>query len=235
MGFSQGQLASASLIGQIGGGLTSAVGSYYSAGNQASSLKFQSTIAGINAGIANTNADAATAIGNANADAIQTVGDFNATIANLGAESALAAGQQEVAAQTLKAGQIKSGQRAAMAANGIDLGEGSAAEVQASTDIMKGVDANTLQANAVRTAWGYRAQGLNASLQAGVQSMNTRTNAAMQSINLRGGAISQTAASAMDSAAASATSLLGSAGKVASNWYEYNKNGMLKGAIFSLG
>jgi hypothetical protein len=102
------QLAQAAMFSQIGGALSSAIGSYYSAQSQKNNLRFQSDIAGI-----------------------------NARIAELGAQSALNQGQQQVGALTLKAGQIKSSQRAAMAANGIDLGEGNAAEVQASTDIMK--------------------------------------------------------------------------------------------------
>jgi hypothetical protein len=132
MGFSTTQLASASLIGQIGGGVTSAIGSYYSAATQKATMQGQAAVA-----------------------------DVNARIAELGAQSALYQGQQQVGALTLKAGQLKSSQRTAMAANGIDLGSGNAVEIQASTDIMKEIDANTLTANAVRSAWGYRTQAVN--------------------------------------------------------------------------
>ena len=48
-----------------------------------------------------------------------------------------------------------------MAANGIAVGEGSAAELQASTDIIKEIDSNQLTANARREAWGLRMQAAN--------------------------------------------------------------------------
>lgn len=47
------------------------------------------------------------------------VADINARISELGAQSALYQGQQQVGALTLNAGRLKSSQRAAMAANGI--------------------------------------------------------------------------------------------------------------------
>lgn len=174
MGFSSSQLAQAALVSKIGGAANSAIGGYYSAKSQASSLQFQSDIAGI-----------------------------NARISELGAQQELYKGQQQVGALTLKAGQIKSSQRANMAANGIDLGEGNAAEVQASTDIMKEIDANTLTANAVRSAWGYRTQGV-----------NYQNEALMK----------HTSADSISPFSAAATSLLGNAGTVAGSWYNYSRN-----------
>jgi hypothetical protein len=168
-------MASASLMGQVGGGLMSAAGSYYSAKSQKIALESQAAIA-----------------------------DINARVSEMGAQSALYQGQQQVGALTLKAGQLKSSQRAAQAAGGIDIGSGSAAEVRASTDIMKEIDANTINANAVRSAWGYRIQGTNYQNQA----LMARANA-----------------SAINPASAAATSLLGSAGKVASSWYAFSKSG----------
>lgn len=174
MGFSSSQLASASLIGQIGGGVTSAIGSYYSAATQKATMQWQAAVA-----------------------------DVNARIAELGAQSALYQGQQQVGALTLKAGQLKSSQRAAMAANGIDLGEGTAAEIQATTDLVKEIDMATLEANAVRSAWGYRTQGVNYQNEALIKSATART---------------------VSPFAAAATSLLGSAGSVATSWYNYQRN-----------
>jgi hypothetical protein len=185
MGFSSSQLASASLIGQTGGGVTSAIGSYFSAATQKATLKGQAAIA-----------------------------DTNARIAELGAQSILNQGQQQVGALTLKAGQLKSSQRAALAANGIDLGTGSAVEIQASTDIMKEIDSNTLTANAVRSAWGYRTQAVNFENEA----LTKRATA---------GAISPFGSAA--------GSLLGSAGSVAGSWYSLHKFGALKGTMFELG
>lgn len=124
--------------------------------------------------------------------------DINARIAELGAQQELLNGQKAVGALTLQAGQLKSRQRTAMAANGVDLGEGSAAEIQASTDIMKAIDVNTIEANAVRDAWGFRTQGA-----------NYQSEALMK----RG------SAAGISPFAAGASSLLTGAGQVASSWY----------------
>jgi hypothetical protein len=174
MGFTSTQLAQASLAAQVGGAASSAIGSYYSAEANKATLQGQANVA-----------------------------DINSRIAELGAQSALYQGQQQVGALTLKAGQLKSSQRTALAANGVDLGEGNAAELQASTDIMKEIDANTLTANAVRSAWGYRTQA---------------TNYQNEALMKRAGA------SSINSGMAVASSLLGSAGTVAESWYKYQRN-----------
>ena len=119
----------------------------------------------------------------------------------------------QVGAVSLNAGRMKSAQRAAMAANGIDLGVGSAAELQASTDIMKEIDMATIEANAMRSAFGYRSQAMNFENEA----LAKRATA---------GAISPFGSMA--------SSLLGSAGSVAGSWYSLNNSGNLKGTIFEL-
>jgi len=184
MGFNATQLATASLIGQIGGSVSSAVGGYFSAATQKATLQGQAAVA-----------------------------DTNARIAELGAQSVLLQGQRQVGALTLKAGQLKSSQRVAMAANGIDLGVGNAAEIQASTDIMAEIDADTLTANAVRSAWGYRTQA----------------------VNFQNEALTKRAtAGAINPGMSAASSLLGSAGSVAGSWYSLNNAGNLKGTVFEL-
>lgn len=174
MGFSSDQWAKSSAILKVGGAVTGGIGAYYSAKNQVSNLKFQADMAGI-----------------------------NARISELGARQELFKGQQQVGAASMKAGQVKSSQRAAMAANGIDLGEGTAAEIQATTDLVKEIDMATLEANAVRSAWGYRTQGVNYQNDALMRSATART---------------------ISPYASAATSLLGSAGSVATSWYNYQRN-----------
>jgi len=173
MGFDAASLGKTSLIMQGAGAVTSGIGSYFSAAAAKDTLKTQANIL-----------------------------DTNARIAELGAQSALNQGQKQIAALTLKVGQIKGAQRASMAANGIDLGVGNAAEVQATTDIMKEIDANTIEANAVRTAWGYRSEAAN------IQNEATMKRAG---------------AAGISPGMAAATSLLGSAGRVATSWYSMNK------------
>lgn len=216
MGFSSSQLASASLIGQIGGGVTSAIGSYFSAATQKATLKGQAAISDANARIAD-----------ANASAIRTTAGVNARIAELGAQSTLLQGQQQVGALTLKSGQLKSSQRATMAANGIDLGTGNAAEIQASTDIMSEIDKNTLEANAVRSAWGYRAQAMNFQNEAlAAQSNGWAYRSDAESKRATAGSISPFGSAA--------GSLLGSAATVSGSWYSLNKVGALNGTMFEL-
>lgn len=184
MGFTTPAVAQTSLVSQGAGGIASAVGSFASASAQRSSLGAQAAIANI-----------------------------NARIAELGAQSVLNQGKQQVAQTTLKYGALKSSQRAALAANGVDLGVGNAAEIQASTDIMKETDANTIKANAIRSAWGYR-----------TQAANYQSDALMKKAQ----------ASGISPGVSAATSLLGSAGQVSSSWYKMNQEGALKGTMFEL-
>lgn len=180
MGFNTATMGGASLALQAGGLLTSTVGSLYSARSQASGLGHQANLA-----------------------------EINARIADLGAESALEQGKQQVAERTLRAGQERGAQRAALAANGVALNEGSAAEIQASSALIKEIDANTLRANATRSAWGYR-------MNAG----NLRTEAVMARATARG----------INPVGSAATTLLGGATNVATSWYGLQRSGALKPA-----
>jgi hypothetical protein len=160
---------------QIGGALSSAIGAYSSIKGQKSQLRMQAILDAINAKSANASAD-----------------------------SALAAGQHEEQASMLRTAQLKSTQQAQFASSGIDLGEGSAARVLTSTDVMGAIDKNTIAANAVRAAWGYRTLAVND------QNEGLLANASADQLSPIGSA---------------ATSLLGSAGGVAQNWYMLNKSG----------
>lgn len=81
---------------------------------------------------------------------------INADIMERKYQSTLRASESQILRQTMQAGKVKHSQRAALAANGIAVGEGSAAELQASTDIVKTLDTNTLKKSALSEAWGYR-------------------------------------------------------------------------------
>lgn len=129
---------------------------------------------------------------------------INARLSESTAQSTLLAGQQQEQNARLKTAALKGSQRASMAANGLDLGSDTATNVLTTTDVMGEIDANTIHANAVRAAWGYRTQAVNA-----------QNTARMSSANSEG----------MSSASAAASSLLGSAGTVASSFYMRNKAG----------
>lgn len=128
--------------------------------------------------------------------------DINARLSETQAQQTLLAGQREEQKSRISTANLKGTQRAAMAANGIDLGVGSAAQVLTSTDMLGEIDANTIQSNAIKSAWGYRTQGANQTAQA---------------------TSSRAAASAISPSSAFTSSLLGGAGQVASSWYQYNK------------
>lgn len=183
MGFSAGALANISMASQVAGGVTSAFGAYTSASGQRANLNAQARIA-----------------------------ESNARISELGAQAELRDGQQRVAALTMRAGQLKGSQRAALAANGVALDTGSAAEVQQSGDVMKEMDRATLETQAARAAFGQR-----------MQATNQRSQAAMARAN----------ASAINPAMAFGTSLLGSAGSVAESWYRFKGGGNTTGGTLT--
>lgn len=166
-------LANLSLGLQAAGAVSGAIGSFYSAKMSKQQLAFEASMA-----------------------------DINARISELGARQEFHRGQAEVGKLTLSVGQLKARQRTAMAANGIVLGEGSSAEIAASTEIMKEMDRNTIESNAVRSAWGYRTQGVNYQSEA---------------VAKRG------TASSISPFGAATSSLLSSAGQVASSWYSLSK------------
>jgi hypothetical protein len=114
------------------GAIMSAGSAYQQAQGQRSSLQYQASVARMNAGLA---ADQAS-------DAIRN-------------------GQTAEGIQDLKTGQTLGAQRAAMAANGVDLGEGSPNDVLTTTKYMGTRDALQIHDNAMMLAWGYRTQQQN--------------------------------------------------------------------------
>lgn len=175
MGLAATQLATLSMGAQLAGGVTSAFGAYSGASAQKSLLNSQADIA-----------------------------EINARMSEASARSALQAGQRQEQASRMQARQVKGAQRAALAANGVDLGAGNAAEALTSTDIVSEMDADTIAANALRSAWGYRIQGVDYANEARLR---------------------RAGAAAINPAIAGATSLLGQAGSVASSWYRFKQDG----------
>lgn len=133
------------------------------------------------------------------------ISQINARQAEFQAQKTLEAGGRQAGAVTMKYGKIKGSQRAAMAASGGVIGEGSYAAVEATTDLMKEIDVLTINANTVRAAENARTQSTNYGIQAtmlGVSSKNAMAGA--QSI---------------DPFAGAGTSLLGSATSIATTLY----------------
>jgi hypothetical protein len=122
---------------------------------------------------------------------------LQADLSEISAKSALVAGQRDEQRSRLNTAQVKGAQRAAMAANGVDLGSDTPNRVLTSTDLVGEVDAQTIASNALHAAWGYRTQG----------------------------AQSRAAASAISPGTSALTTLMGGASQVASSWYSMNKAG----------
>jgi len=132
------------------------------------------------------------------------IDDVNAKLEEMSAQSALLSGQRQEQSVKLNTAQIKSSQKTAMAANGIDLSSETPVNVLTSTDVVGEVDAATVAANAMRTAFGYRQQGLNFSNRA-------RSERAQ--------------ASAISPVMSGLTSLISGAGTVSDSWYKLKKEG----------
>ena len=84
---------------------------------------------------------------------------YNAKMAEYSAQDAQRRGEEEAQAIQRKAASLKSSQRVSLAARGLDLGYGTAQDLQDQTDFFGLMDAQTTRYNAARDAWGARAQG----------------------------------------------------------------------------
>lgn len=124
-------MAISSLISQTAGGVNQTIGAYYQAQGQKTALKLQARIA-----------------------------EVNAKIAEGQARDALMRGERQEQASRMSAAQLRSTQRATMAASGIDLGSETSAAILTSTDYLSEIDANQIRANALRDAWGYRMEAI---------------------------------------------------------------------------
>jgi hypothetical protein len=180
------QMRNLGLLTAVLGGINSTIGTYYAAKAQqyqerseASSFAFQSDIAAI-----------------------------NKSRAELTAESIQESGKSQVANYTIRAGQDKAAATATMAAHGIALGYGSAAEVSASQDIEKDLNVLAINSNATRQAWAARQRGTDYENEA----LLDRTS----SVNAR------RSADSISPTASAFTTLLGSASQIAGQW-DWNK------------
>lgn len=105
--------------------------------------------------------------------------DQNAKLADLSADDALRRGDKEVISLKKQGKQIIGAQRAALAAQGIEVDSGSALDVQVDTAYQVELDAMKIKNNAWREAWGYKTEALNARTQgtfAALGAKNAATN-----------------------------------------------------------
>lgn len=160
-----------------------------------------SIISAIGGGVTNGTAAAARRdVANYYAD----VAEGNARLVDLQASDAAARSIDQQAQISRQTGQLIGRQRAATAASGVSLNEGSPVAVDASTRWMRDVDLATLRNNAARAAWGYN-----------VQKQNYRTQAGAY----------RAGADAVSPTMAVGGTLLNNAAGVATKWYDLYKNG----------
>lgn len=90
----------------------------------------------------------------------QEVAEQNAELSDLKATQASQIGHIEEERQRNRVKQAIGSQRAALAANGVDLQSGTALDMVAETALFGEEDALTTRFNALNDAWGLRAQGV---------------------------------------------------------------------------
>ena len=134
------------------------------------------------------------------------VGRNNQIMADYAAQDAIKRGDEQAMQAERRGRQVVGAQRAAMSAKGLDLGEGTAAELQDQADFFGKTDAVTARNNGRREAWSDRAQGDMARFQGD----NARSQSNLQAFG----------------------TILGTAGKVAGNWYTPKSAGSNGGLSF---
>jgi len=117
----------------------------------------------------------------------------NAAYARINANDALARGQTSAMSAAVKARMIVGSQRAALAAQGIDISSGSALDVQVNTGHLSELDIMNIKNNAAREAWGYNIQASDyenratlASMEASNKSRSTLLTGGLETLRLLG-------------------------------------------------
>lgn len=182
-----------SLIGAV----SSVMGAYSAANSLKKNMEFQAAISAANARISKMNLE----------------------LSENTAQQYLRAGEQAQMQVSLKAAKVKGAQKAGQGARGVQIGVGSAAEEIATTDLMKNIDRNTINANATREAWNQRLAGVMGQ----TQTINYNIKSSLESASAEG----------INPFAAGATSLMNSATGVSSQWYTYKKKDYLSSLMNS--
>jgi len=106
--------------------------------------------------------NAAKRAGEAQRDAAESAAqldDYNAQVADLQAKDATERGVEEESKFRMGVRGMIGTQRAGIAASNIDVGFGSAADVQADAAFLGELDSLAIRTNAAREAWGFQVQG----------------------------------------------------------------------------
>jgi hypothetical protein len=169
-------MANFSTAMQVGGAVTSTIGAYNKSKGEKAAYEYQAQVAANNKQITEWQVS----------DAAQRR-------------------TKDLAAQQLKQRQFAGSQRAAMAANGVDITEGSALNILSDTEFMGQLDQNTIKDNSNKEIFNYKVQGA-----------NFDSNSEM--LKMR--------ADAENPMAAAGSTFLTGAGAVADGWYKKKQAGI---------
>ena len=131
-------------------------------------LTVASTVVGAAGAIQQGNAAAAAANYNAK------VAEMNATMSDRRAKDAIERGAKDEQQKRQEIAQLKGRQKAAMAANGVDLTFGSPLDTIVDTAVLGELDALTVRRNAAREAYDYDVQAVNGRADATLSRMNAK-------------------------------------------------------------
>lgn len=102
---------------------------------------------------------------------------FNQQLSNMQAEDAIQRGEQAASQHAKKVKEVVGQQRTAMAAQGINLDEGTALDIQEQTYQYGMQDAMTIKNNAYQEAWGYKVNSLNMATEAQFKNIAAKSQA----------------------------------------------------------
>lgn len=146
--------------------------------------KLNANIADLNVEIAGVTSDFNLRIAEGNASLHEAQGEgvaaihrTNARAAEQDARLTLERGNAQEQQSRAQYSQLKGRQRAALAASGVALDEGSALRVQTDTEYANEADAATIRSTAIREAWGHRVDWANETAAASMSSLNGKARA----------------------------------------------------------
>lgn len=134
----------------------------------------------------------------------------NAAVQRENAKQALASGQYEESASKLATGQLVADQKAAQAANGLDVNVGSPVDVRDTTRSLGAMDAAMIHFNAAREAFGYESEASNLDTQSSMYAKAAKGAKSASKLKI-------------------ASTLIGGASSLASKWSSYKQSGAMGG------
>jgi hypothetical protein len=107
----------------------------------------------------------------------ENIAKMNAQLAEAQADQAMKRGQAEANRKEAQMKILRGRQRAAGAANGVDVDSGSMLEIQEESMALGALDAMTIKNNAIREAYGYKSQSMSYQQQGQWARSNAQMNA----------------------------------------------------------